>query len=152
MTQPLTPTETEYAAHIQSSRRTTEEMMERFSSRKRAVYQMLRSLRLKQVVYLLREGGKTYWETVDDPKDLPPARITEMQQSYLEYMYYSPRSTRDMMHRFKCSYESSAQIVRTLRMMGYAECIGRRAPPNANTPLYLVTDAGKHAWGGLSNE
>lgn len=124
MKQPLTPTEREYKTYLRESPATTENLMEHFSSHKRAVYQILYSLQLKRAVKSTKDDGVTLWHAVNNRLSVPPLPLTEHRRRRLEFLC-EPHTTREFMKRFRCSYSTGIWNIRTLRIMGYIEQDGK---------------------------
>ena len=124
MKQEFTERESEYIEYMQESPATTEALMMQFSAKRRAVYQILYTLRLKRSVQAVKDAGVVHWQVVDDPTSMPPSRLTEHRRRHLEFML-EPRTTRDVMARFACSYDVAIWNIRTIRLMGYVEYVNR---------------------------
>ena len=116
----LTPTEREYKMYLRESPATTEQLMEHFDSKKRAVYQLLYSLQLKRVVYSAKCDGVTLWHAANNHRSVKPSPLTEHRRRRLEFLC-EPHTTREFMKRFRCSYGTAIWNIRTLRIMGYAQ-------------------------------
>jgi len=120
MKQILTETEANYVEYLQESDRTTKQLMKYFDSRKRAVYQILNTLRLKRSVIYINEPDQGKWKYVDNPNDVAFPPLTPLRKAYLDYLRVS-WSTNSMAGFFGCSYQSAIQMIRVLRLMGYVE-------------------------------
>ena len=73
MKQEFTERESEYIEYMQESPATTEALMMQFSAKRRAVYQILYTLRLKRSVQAVKDAGVVHWQVVDDPTSMPPS-------------------------------------------------------------------------------
>jgi len=118
----LPPKETEYMEYLNTPK-TTVEIMERFSAKENACWQILRTLRLKQLVHRVQNGVASHWKITEHGDNAPSIPVTPLQRKYLEYLR-SSHSTRDMMEKFDKNETSVQQVTRTLRLMGYVESIG----------------------------
>lgn len=134
----LTPKETEYMEYL-TVPRTTKEFMAQFDAKENAVWQMLRTLRLKGNV--IHDSGK--WKIVNES---PPSRtwMTQYQREVLEYLR-TPHKTTELMEHFDKSYQSAIQVIRTLRLMEFVESTGRCAHPSGRCFAWITTRAGTEA-------
>lgn len=119
----LTEKEQEYIAFLDVPR-TTKELQKHFSAEKNAVWQMTRTLRLKQMIHRVQIGNESYWKITEDADDAPPIPVTSLQREYIKYLQ-SSHSTKDMMAEFGKKEHAVQQVTRTLRLMGWVESIGR---------------------------
>lgn len=115
----LTPTETEYMEYIETPK-TTKELMEYFQSKESAVWQMMRTLRLKRLAHHTIDGR---WKITEDSDDVPSIIVTQLQTKYLEYLR-TPHTTTEMVAHFGKTECAVQQVTRTLRLMGYVESVG----------------------------
>lgn len=122
MKQELTPKETEYMEYLETPM-TTRELMEHFRSKENAVWQIMRTLRLKKLAHRTWNG---FWKMTEDGDDVPPITVTPLQTRYIKYLRV-PHSTKEMMIQFNRKESAVQQVTRTLRLMGYVEPIGRGA-------------------------
>ena len=122
--QTFTEKEEEYVACLQESDRTTEELMTCFGAKRRAVYQILNTLRLKRSVIYINEPDQGMWKYVDNPDDVAFPLLTPLRREYLEYLVV-PWKTRTLMGFFASSYQSTIQMLRVLRLMHYIERVGK---------------------------
>lgn len=136
----LTPKETEYMKYLVVPR-TTKEIMEQFSAKENAVWQMLRTLRMKGRV--IRDSGT--WKITTES---PPSRtwMTQYQREVLEYMC-DPHKTTELMAHFDKSYQSAIQVIRTLRLMEFVESTGRCPHPDGRCFGWIATHKGRAALG-----
>lgn len=135
MKQEFTETESDYVAYLQESDRTTEELMTCFGAKRRAVYQILNTLRLKRSVIYINEPDQGMWKYVDNPNDVALPALTPLRREYLEYLVV-PWSTNSISGFVGCSYQSAIQMIRVLRLLGYVIQDGK---------TWKITDAGLKA-------
>ena len=131
----FTETESMYMAYLNESDRTTEQLMEHFDAKRRAVYQILNTLRLKRAVIYINEDAQGTWQYVINPDDVELPPLTPLRREYLEYLVV-PWKTRTLMGFFDCKYQSAIQMLRTLRLMNYVSRSGK---------TWEITDAGLKA-------
>lgn len=131
----LTPKETEYIKYLVVPR-TTKEFMEQFDAKENAVWQLLRTLRLKGCV--IHDSGT--WKITNEA---PPSStwITQYQREVLEYLC-TPHKTTELMDHFDKSYQSAIQVIRTLRLMELVESTGRCDHPDGRCFAWITTDDG----------
>lgn len=136
----LTPKETEYIKYLVVPR-TTKEFMEQFDAKENAVWQLLRTLRLKGNV--IHDSGK--WRIVDER---PPSGIvlTPYQREVLQYLH-NPHKTTELMEEFTKTYQSAIQVIRTLRLMELVESAGRCDHPAGRCFAWIATHKGRAALG-----
>lgn len=114
------PVEIEYANYLKTPR-TTIDLMKHFSARTNAVWQVLRTLRLRGIAHHTIDGR---WKITEDDDDVPLIPVTPLQTRYIKYLR-APHSTKDMMAEFGQNVSAVQQVTRTLRLMEYVEAVGR---------------------------
>lgn len=117
----LTPKETAYMGYLSTSR-TTAEICAHFGARENTCWQILRTLRLKNLVHRVN-GNPPHWKITEDGDDVPPIPVTQLQTKYLEYLR-TPHTTTEMVTHFGKTECAVQQVTRTLRLMGYVESVG----------------------------
>ena len=118
--QELTPKEAEYMEYLETPM-TTKELMTQFGAKENAVWQIMRTLRLKKLAHRTRNG---FWKITEDGDDVPPIPVTQLQTKYLEYLR-TPHTTTEMVTHFGKTECAVQQVTRTLRLMEYVEAVGR---------------------------
>ena len=124
MTEPTK--EDEYMAYL-TTPRSTAELCEHFSAKEHAVWQMLRTLRLKQLIQRVPGGRRSHWSIVGSDIGVPHVPLTAMQAQYIEYLR-TPHTTREMMEALDKNESAVQQVTRTLRLMGYVQSVGHGSP------------------------
>lgn len=138
----LTPTETEYMEYLKIPR-TTKDLQNRFSAQQNAVWQMMRTLRLKRLAHRAWNG---FWKITEDSDDVPPIPVTQLQTKYLEYLR-TPHTTTEMVAHFEKTSCAVQQVTRTLRLVGHVESVGTgsRRGGGGCWNIYQVTPEGIEA-------
>lgn len=134
----LSPTEAEYAYFLQSIR-TTEELMEYFGARKRAVYQVLYTLQLKRKVKKIKSAGVWKWRATKTPSSCRPMTMTPNRRAHLEYLGEN-RKMCDVMREFDEKECTARWSVRTLVLAGLVRRSGKgwRATEEGLQTIYVM--------------
>lgn len=139
--------EEEYMEYLHTAK-TTKQIMEHFCAKENAVWQVMRTLRLKKLAHRIQDGNESYWKITEDDDDVPQIPVTSLQMKYLEYLR-TPHTTNEMVAHFGKTVCAVQQVTRTLRLMGYVRSVGIGSQKGSSGCWFLweSTDEGVEAMG-----
>ena len=137
--------EMEYMAYLKTPR-TSKELCEHFDAATNAVLQMLRTLRLKNLIRRVKIARYSRWAIVEPADEAQTIQLTPLQYRYLNYLR-EPRSSQEMVAKFDRSMEAVQQLVRSLRLMGLVESVAHGSPSGHGGcwHIYKITPEGARA-------